>query len=204
MLTVPGMCASMTSLCSLIAFSSYQGDLPPVLCVPVAYAPVVSTPGRGCTPRMLAPGNETSVNMLLLYPMIARLGPSSPIFWCSNTPSRTPTSVPGQQDECVRGPCPRGSLARQFAASCLLRTLILWLVPWLRLSAVATKLREGLGARGPPSQTSRTGHHGGDSLSPGLSHWNFVITEWNPRHGVIGAECPSCPFRFLAFASQLL
>lgn len=155
---------------------------------------------------MLAPGNETSVHMLLLYPMIAGLGPSSPVFWCNNTPlSRKPTvSIPGQQDDCVRGPCPRGSLARQFAAACLLRTLIPWLVLWLHLSAVVTKLRQGLGARGPPSQTGRTGHRGGDLLSPGLSHWNFVITEWNPRHGVSGAGCPSCPFSFLVFASQLL
>lgn len=39
---------------------------------------------------------------------------------------------------------------------------------------------------------------------PGLSHWNFVVTEWNPRHGVNGAGCPPPPFSFLAFASQLL
>lgn len=69
-------CTVVPSKCLLFVTSSplhpYQRGVSPMMCVSQGYAPMVSAMGGGrVTPRLLVPGSETSVNVVLLYPMMS-------------------------------------------------------------------------------------------------------------------------------------
>lgn len=73
-----------------------------MVCVPEGYAPMLSALGGGFTPRLLVPGSETSVNTVLLHPVMSVLVPSASVLWC-NTPL---ICVPGAAGWLYQGTIP--------------------------------------------------------------------------------------------------
>lgn len=73
-----------------------------MVCVPEGHAPMLSALGGGFTPWLLVPGSETSVNTVLLHPVMSVLVPSASVLWY-NTPL---ICVPGAAGWLYQGAIP--------------------------------------------------------------------------------------------------